>query len=169
MTSSQKKHLAIVFILILLILGVAGMSQIKNGQKQKEVPVVSNSQSTMTESLINDGTQKPVIYSINPTWTSNNDTPIAIKGAYLNGFEGGTLVWFKNNAGETGVIEASSYIPEGATTLKFTLPNQLCTKSMGESGMPCPSYMSMTRPGLYKVSVQPWAIASNELEFVVTQ
>jgi hypothetical protein len=117
---------------------------------------------------VNDGTNAPIITSINPTSTDHSGTSLTIKGSYLNGFEGGTAVWFENESGAAGVIEARSYAPEGGTTVTFTLPSQLCIQNMGESGLPCPAYMNM-KPGSYKVFVRPWGIQSNKLPFTIQQ
>jgi len=108
----------------------------------------------------------PVITSINPSSISIGST-VTISGTNLNGFEGGTNVTLTNQSGQSGVIEANSYIPAGATTLKITIPASICTGSMGLSGKPCPSYLSIT-PGTYSVSVSPWGVTSNSVPLIIT-
>jgi len=114
---------------------------------------------------VNDGTNTPTIDSITPAQLQVG-TPVTIQGKYLNGFEGGTDIWFENTAGESGVIEASSYAPAGAASLTLTLPSRLCRQSMGESGAPCPSYLDVS-PGSYKVFVKAWSFSSNKVSVVV--
>ena len=109
----------------------------------------------------------PIISSIIPI-SGKVGTSVEIKGENLNGFEGDTYLYFVKGNGESGSITASSYLPEGATSLTFTVPQKMCTKNMGESDLPCPSYMVVT-PGKYKVYAYPWGRESNEVEFVVTK
>jgi hypothetical protein len=108
----------------------------------------------------------PVITSINPSSITIGSI-VTISGTNLNGFEGETNVTLTNQNGQSGVIEANSYIPAGATTLKITIPASICTVSTGLSGKPCPSYLSIT-PGTYSVSVSPWGVTSNSVPLVVT-
>ncbi len=112
--------------------------------------------------------EKPKIYSISPNQTDQQGVVLTIKGIYLNGFEGETGVWFENEAGQVGVIETGNYLPTGDTALIVTLPSRLCTKSSGESGLPCASYMDM-KPGSYKVYVKPSGVSSNKLDFTIMQ
>jgi hypothetical protein len=115
---------------------------------------------------LNPDSLAPVLTSITPNTTDKVNTQFVIKGQNLNGFEGSTLVIVTNQNGVKGYLYASSNIPEGSTTIKFTLPTQLCTKVMGESGIPCPSFTPMT-PGVYKISVSPWEKTSNELTLII--
>jgi uncharacterized protein YdeI (BOF family) len=178
---NQKGFIVPLLITIILVLIVGFAIYVFNDKENISVPIENNSittlatsstqvqtQDTQAPTAVNDGDKVPSIYSINPTQTDHQNTIITIKGAYLNGFEGDTAVWFENDSGQSGVIIASSYTPAGAITLTFTLPNQLCTKNMGESGLPCPSYIDM-RPGSYKVFAQPWSIKSNKLDFTIKQ
>ncbi|MEI8249426.1 MAG: hypothetical protein WCG07_02945 [Candidatus Taylorbacteria bacterium] len=160
-------HLSIIIVIVVICLSVYRYIQVVDISVKTDNDTGSSTVNQIN-SYVNDGQQIPKIYSINPTRTDHINTLVTIKGIYLNGFEGGTAVWFENNLGESGVIEASSYVPIGATTLTFKLPNELCIKNMGESGLPCPSYMGM-RPGVYKVYVQAWGISSNKLDFVISQ
>ncbi len=149
------------------------VNSLNNAQSDTSVSIGTSSEvapiaTSTKDSFVNDGTKIPKIYSINPKQTDHQGTVLTIKGIYLNGFEGGTAIWFENETGQSGVIETNSYVPAGATTLTITLPNQLCTKSLGESGLPCSSYVGM-RPGLYKVYVKPWSVISNKLDFMIKQ
>ena len=121
---------------------------------------------TVSSDTVNDGEGTPVIFSITPK-TGPIGTTFVIKGTKLNGFEGGTYLYFVKGNNETGSITATSYLPAGATSLEFTLPDKMCTKNMGESGLPCPSYMTIT-PGVYTLYVRPWTKESNTINFTVT-
>ncbi len=181
MKSLQKGFIVPLLLIIVAVLVVGGgyyMYSLTSPSSTTQVPAMTdtpvspNTSVSQTEDSINDGEKTPRIDSISPAKVETSGTFITIKGAYLNGFEGGTIVRFEKISSESGLVvqsgfmEANSYTPKGATTLTFTLPNQLCTKITGESGLPCPSYMGMT-PGAYKVSVRPWSIFSNKLDFVV--
>ncbi len=96
--------------------------------------------------------------------TSN--TNFTIKGTNLNGFEGSTLIVITNSQGVKGYLTANSYLPNGATTLTFTLPIHICTVNLGESGKTCTTFMGFP-PGVYKLYVQPWDKPSNTVSFVM--
>ena len=115
---------------------------------------------------INGGSDTPIISSIVPI-KGKIGSEFVITGKYLNGFEGSTIVSFTDKDGKKGYMEVNSYTPAGATTLKFTLKNQICTTVLGESGNPCPSYLTIT-PGVYEVSAQPWSIRSNKVMVTIT-
>ncbi len=120
----------------------------------------------MRVDLLEDTTPTPLLNDISPS-TGSIGTAFAITGQNLNGFEGTTYLTLINQNGQKGVIGTNSYLPQGGTNLKFVLPSQICTVSMGESGKPCPSYLTIT-PGTYKISAQPWSKPSNQLNLIIT-
>lgn len=120
----------------------------------------------MRVDLLEDKTPTPILNDINPSMGSVGTT-FTITGQNLNGFEGTTYLTLINQNGDKGVIEANSYLPQGSTNLKFVLPSQICTVSIGGSGKPCPSYLTIT-PGAYKIFAQPWSKQSNQLNVTIT-
>lgn len=120
----------------------------------------------MRVDLLEDRTPVPILNNIDPS-TGSIGAAFTLKGGNLNGFEGTTYLTLINQNGQKGVIGVNSYLPQGGTTLKFVLPSQICTVSMGESGKPCPSYLTIT-PGAYKIYAQPWSKPSNQLNLIIT-
>jgi hypothetical protein len=122
---------------------------------------------SVTTNCVNNGDEVPIIYSLSVN-SGLVGSEVEINGCKLNGYGGGTILSFKKENGESGFLEVNSYIPEGATSIKFTIPEKMCTKFMGQSGIPCPGFMRIT-PGIYTIYIQPWATKSNEVKFTITE
>jgi hypothetical protein len=157
--NSQKGFIApLLLVIIALLVIVGGVYVYQN--KKAEAPIVH----TQILPFLTD-TNKSSIDSIFPSIGAVG-TDVEIRGKNLNGFEGSTYLYFVKENGEIGYITANSYLPAGATLLKFTLPEEMCTKNMGESDLPCPSFITVT-PGVYKVYAYPWGDKTNEVQFTV--
>jgi hypothetical protein len=110
-----------------------------------------------------DSTQ-PSITSILPT-PATVGSNIIVTGKNLNGFEGDKNIWIKNGAGQKGIIYGER--DNLTTTIKFTLADKYCAVDTSYSGVPCPSYITIT-PGSYLVFVENQNGISNTLNFKVT-
>jgi len=135
------------------------------------IPPNTNTQANNSNTSVNvtpSTTPKPIITSISPV-SGTIGSAMQINGKNLNGFEGETYLYITKANGESGMISVNSYLPTGATTLKFNIPDKICTKNNTQNpDVPCPSYMTMT-PGVYKIYAYPWGDKSNEVQFTVTQ
>lgn len=156
----------LVAIIAVLVIG-GGVYVYKNKRMEAPSVGITETQDANDKNEL-EGTDafKPVISSITPA-SGAVGTGVEIRGTDLNGFEGETYLYFFKANGESGSISANSYLPAGATTLKFNVPDKMCTKNMGASDLPCPSFMTVT-PGSYRIYALPWGDKSNEVQFTVT-
>jgi len=87
-------------------------------------------------------------------------SPITVIGDNLSGFEGDKNLFIENLSGESGIIYGNTESTEN--TIVFTLGEKYCTVDNSYSGLPCPSYITIT-PGLYKIYSKPYDVASNRI------
>jgi len=103
------------------------------------------------------------ITSISPN-TAMVGQAVTVTGTNLGGFEGDKYLWIENSAGQKGVIYGNR--DNLATTINFTLASSYCTADNSYSGLPCPSYITIT-PGAYNIYTVPWGNMSNKVSFTV--
>ncbi len=181
----KKTNKPLIILIIIVVVALVYVIGTKDGEMEAQQQTISPSPSTSASptvtkapvvstqptstvtptapvSYINDGEQTPVITSISPDTVDRPGNIVTITGKYLNGFEGETIVVITNKFGYKGYISAKSIAPKGATTISFSLPNQICGENVGASGRTCSTWMGMA-PGDYEVYVQPWSKPSNKV------
>lgn len=153
----KKIFQIIIAIIILLIIGGAVYTM-------RTQTAIAPHNSEVTEIPETDG---PVIFSISPS-SGPIGTKVELKGQNFSGFEGDKYAWIENT---TTHVKGIIYGNIGSSTealIPFTLENKYCTADTSYSGLPCPSYLTVT-PGVYDLYVIPWGKMSNKVQFTVTK
>lgn len=120
-----------------------------------------------TQTAIAPNDSGPAISSVSPS-SALIGTKVELRGQNFAGFEGDKYAWIENVTTHTKGIIYGDTKNATDTLIPFTLEGKYCTADTSYSGLPCPSYLTIT-PGNYEIFVVPWGKMSNKVQFTVTK